>query len=256
MTSHDAIIRASADAHRRALDGGPLTSVHWRERPGAPDPYRTCLHGATNRTLATRANFGILDLSSNPTTPVTRRPTSTSVDTFGVRTCQKRPVEEPPMRTNSSTPRRARPRRALAGFSLLEAMIAVAVVAVVAAAVTSVSVQGARDQRGARDRQEVALAAADRLGGTVPASAGGAVAPDPAVDGWWDVVTPGDGGYVAFDPKTTREGAIVIRRQWRLAAAANGGRTLDVSAEIVDPVMLQAVAGRDGYALVLSRTMR
>ena len=152
----------------------------------------------------------------------------------------------------SSRPRRRVP---VAGFSLVEAMVLIALVAVVIGAVMSVSIQGARDERGAHDRQEALQAAADRLGGDVPREVGGSVAPSAPVDGWSDVVYPQGGGYRDAAGGTTPSDAPLIRRQWQLRDGPDGSHVLDVSAELVDRAH-EPIPGRDGYSVVLSRAVR
>lgn len=157
-------------------------------------------------------------------------------------------------------PPRARPRAPKcareAGFSVFEAVFLVAIVGSVIAAVLGVCVAGSHAQGGAHARQELTRAAADRLAGTVPASAGGAIAPTSSVTGWTDVVYPLDGAYVVLDSGTPPAGAMAIRRQWRVRSDADGFRVFDVSAQTADPSTLNAVSGNAGDTVVVSRTVR
>jgi hypothetical protein len=133
-------------------------------------------------------------------------------------------------------------------------MVLLALVAIVIGAVMSVSIQGARDERGAHLRQEALQAAADRLGGDVPVEVGGSVAPNTPVDGWCDVVYPLGGAYVDAGDLVPPD-APLIRRQWQLRDGPDGSRVLDVSAELVDHAR-QPITGNDGYSVVFSRAVR
>ncbi len=132
-------------------------------------------------------------------------------------------------------------------------MVLVTLVSVIVGAVVTVTVEGARAERGAHDRQEAILAASDRLGGQMPEGTGGAIAPSPPVDRWSDVVYASNGSFVPLEQGTTPNGT-VIRRQWQVTSGPNGTRRLEVSAELVNPTTLEPTPGLDGYRVVLAAT--
>ncbi len=152
---------------------------------------------------------------------------------------------------------RSRSRRCAhsAGFTVIEAMVLVAIVSVVIGAMVSVSVQATRDESSAHRAQDTILAAADRLGGVVPETVGGQIAPAAPIIGWSDVVYATENGYVTVDGGRVPAGALLVRRQWRLRAESNGARIFDVSAELVT-ANLEPIPGRDGYRAVRSRVVR
>lgn len=129
---------------------------------------------------------------------------------------------------------RRRGRRHEEGWQILALFL---VTVVVTFAIVNIATAGAMAQiqiRRSAENTAIAQACDARLEEPAPDAEGGSLAPEPAQAGWSDVVFARRGGdrfEVLRDGDRAPEGAIVIRRQWRVRTV-NGVRLFEVSGEL------------------------
>lgn len=133
-------------------------------------------------------------------------------------------------------------------------IVIIAVLAIMFAGTTQLLVAGTLTGDRARDRASVRSAALDRLEEPAPDAEGGAIAPEPPVNGYSDVVVvTSDGRVVAADTR----GAIgvVVRRSWRVVTSTDGERIFEVSAELLGADAESTVDGPGGVRETTGRTL-
>lgn len=124
-----------------------------------------------------------------------------------------------------------------AGWQVLAMVMATAIVSYGAVSLATASAMGQVQIRRAAERAVLATACQTRLMDAPPDREGGAIAPERPRRGWTDVV-------YAFgqecelrqlaDGERAPEGAVVVRRQWRVRETGTGS-LLEVSAELANP---------------------
>lgn len=131
-------------------------------------------------------------------------------------------------------------------------LVLVAMLAVIFAGTTQLLVAGTLTGDRARDRAGVRSAALDRLEQPAPFDDGGAVSPEPPVDGYTDVVFVTDEGRVVAADTRGATG-VAVRRSWRVVTTPDGERIFEVSAELVEG---DAETDVDGPGAVLETAAR
>lgn len=160
--------------------------------------------------------------------------------------------------TPKSKSRAARTRtRTQRGFSIVEVVVVMCLLTVAICTAALLTIKGILQARHARVRTDAQTTASALVNSPAPAGTGGSVAPDAPVVGWSDVVfvNPETG---QFEPLTGRlpEGAVPIRRQWRVAPTGTM-RVYSVSAEIMSPDATTPLPdAQGGGAFVLNRVLR
>jgi hypothetical protein len=140
------------------------------------------------------------------------------------------------MTVRARNERHPKRRRREAGFGLAVLMVVLSIVTVWLTNSALCAGYGVIAAAGARDRLAARMAAVERAGGDVPAGTGGAVFPDAPVAGFHDYLVRDrvTGALVVVADRDLPNGGDVVLRQWRVAARAEGGRVVEVSAVIVD----------------------
>lgn len=173
--------------------------------------------------------------------------------------------------------RRRRRRPSEAGFGLAVLMMVLAIVTVWMTNSVLCAGYGILAAASARDRLAARMAAVERAGGQVPAGTGGAVFPEAPTEGFRDylvrdresgaleVIAEGDlpraGDVVSCASARAgrrrdlpRAGDVVLR-QWKLSAAAGGGRVFEVSTVVLDAATREPRPGPAGAEFRFSQVV-
>jgi len=121
------------------------------------------------------------------------------------------------------------------GFGLVEIVVVMCLLTVGICTAALVCAKGLVQARHARVRTDARTAASILANAQAPAAAGGSVSPSSVIEGWFDVVVVDPStGTLTVVSGSVPEGAIPIRRQWRLEVSGRA-RVYSVSAEILAP---------------------
>jgi hypothetical protein len=158
-------------------------------------------------------------------------------------------------RDSNRRPRRRRGREA--GFGLAALMVILSIVTVWLTNSVLCAGYGVIAAASTRDRLAARMAAVERVGSEVPAGTGGAVFPEPPVEGFHDFLVR-DRETGALDPIAADglpSAGEVVLRQWKLSANAVGGRLFEVSAVVVDAATREPRPGPAGAEFRFSQVV-